>query len=338
MKPGVRTLVHAAGFLGILVVLYFVCGPLDVLPPRDEAARAWWMLSPYGHQLLLDVGIAITLAVSLNLILGMAGQFSLGHAGFVAAGAFTCVLIAGRYFEPFLRFFTTGPLHFSTAAGFNCILAIGCLAGAAVAAVLGLLVGLPTLRLRGDYLAIATLGFGEILAVFLQNFTINEKAFFGGSTGLSLVGMRGEWLSNQSNVETGLPAAVSAYSDQVTYYVGAFPVFALALVTIYIVHNIKYATSGRALLALRENAIASEAVGVPTTRYKVAAFVIGAALAGLAGGLVSHHKSLVNPESFRFMRSIEIVAMVILGGQGSITGAVLAAIALTVVPEALRRG
>ena len=213
---------------------------------------------------------------------------------------------------------------------------MGALAGAAVAAVLGLLVGLPTLRLRGDYLAIATLGFGEILAVFLQNFTVHDRAFFGGSTGLSLIGMRGEWLSNQPDLDATLPAAVSTYSDQINYYVGAFPVFALALLTIYIVRNIKYATSGRALLALREDAVASEAVGVPTTRYKVAAFVIGAALAGLAGGLVSHHKSLINPESFRFMRSIEIVAMVILGGQGSITGTILAAIAMTWLPEALR--
>jgi branched-chain amino acid transport system permease protein len=124
--------------------------------------------------------------------------------------------------------------------------------------------------------------------------------------------------------------------DNVNYDVGAFAVFAVAVLTIYIVHNIKYATSGRALLALRENPIASESVGVPTTRYKVTAFVIGAALAGLAGGLLAHHKSLVNPESFRFMRSIEIVAMVILGGQGSISGSILAAIALTLLPEYLR--
>ena len=117
---------------------------------------------------------------------------------------------------------------------------------------------------------------------------------------------------------------------------GVFWVFAVAVLTIYIVHNIKYATSGRALLAVREDGIASESVGVSTTRYKVTAFVIGAALAGVAGGLFSHHKSLVTPSSFRFMRSIEIVAMVILGGQGSITGAVLAAIILTLVPEVLR--
>jgi len=335
MKPLPKSLLHAAGFVALLLLVYFLCVPLD-LP-----ARSGGLLGGYGHELLLDIGIAITLAVSLNLILGMAGQFSLGHAGFVAAGAFTCVLIAGRYFEPLLRFLTQGPLHLSTAGGFNGILLIGALAGAAVAAVLGLLVGLPTLRLRGDYLAIATLGFGEILAVVLQNYSVHGRAFFGGSTGLSLTGMRGEWLSNQPDVPISQTSAVLAdavgkYQDGVTYYVGAFPIFALALLTIYIVHNIKYATSGRALLALRENAIASESVGVPTTRYKVAAFVIGAALAGLAGGLVAHHKSLINPESFRFMRSIEIVAMVILGGQGSITGSILAAIVLTLIPEALR--
>ncbi len=332
MKPWAKSLVHAAGFVALLVLLYFMTGPLDLSPRKGGP------LGAYGHELLLDIGIAITLAVSLNLILGIAGQFSLGHAGFVAAGAFTTVLIAGKYFEPLLRWFTHGaaePTQASLTAGFTLILFIGALVGAAVAALLGLLVGLPTLRLRGDYLAIATLGFGEILANFFQNFRYDGKAVFGGSTGLSLQSMRQEWIADQPDTST-LGPAVSSFHDNATYLVGAFPIFALALLTIYIVRNIKYATSGRALLALREDIVASEAVGVPTTRYKVAAFVIGAALAGLAGGLVSHHKSLINPESFRFMRSIEIVAMVILGGQGSITGSILAAVLLTLMPEALR--
>src|SRR4051812_46839233 len=186
MKPWAKSLVHAAGFVALLVLLYFMVGPLDLSP------RQGGPLGAYGHQLLLDIGIAITLAVSLNLILGIAGQFSLGHAGFVAAGAFTAVLVAGRYFEPPLRYLTQ-TLHLSTEFSFSIILALGMLAGGAVSALLGLLVGLPTLRLRGDYLAIATLGFGEILSVIFQNFTFDNQHYFGGSTGLSLVGMRGEW-------------------------------------------------------------------------------------------------------------------------------------------------
>ncbi len=330
MKPLYRSLLHAAVFLFLLALVYFAGAWLDKLPAQGGLFRA------YGHELLLNVGINITLAVSLNLILGMAGQFSIGHAGFAAVGAFTGVLIGGQFFPPILWFLTQGPLHFSIPTGFGIILVLGMVAGAGIAAVLGLCVGLPTLRLRGDYLAIATLGFGEILAVFFQNFNVNGQMFFGGSTGLSLIGMRGEWLANQPDADVPFVAAVQSFQDNSDYFVGAFAVFAVALLTIFIVHNIKYATSGRALLALREDPIAAEAVGIPTTRYKVAAFVIGAALAGLAGGLVSHHKSLINPESFRFMQSIEIVAMVILGGQGSITGSVLAAIVLTLMPEMLR--
>ncbi len=331
MQPIARSILHFLSFLSLLAILYFICHKLDI--PHGEAGA---VLDEYGHQLLLDIGIAITLAVSLNLILGIAGQFSLGHAGFVAAGAYTAALISGKYFPSLLTFFTLGPLHFSTSVGFTFVMLIGSLAGMVVAAILGLLVGLPTLRLRGDYLAIATLGFGEILAVIFQNASAGGTPIFGGSTGLSLSSMRAEWAADAPNPDAPIVAAVQNYMDNTTYFVGSFGVFTLALITVYIVHNIKYATSGRALLAIREDTIASESVGVPSTRYKVAAFVIGAALAGFAGGLVAHHKSLINPESFRFMRSIEIVAMVILGGQGSITGSILAAIGLTLLPEVLR--
>ena len=152
----------------------------------------------------------------------------------------------GSYFAPLLAVLTQGPLHFSIGAGFSVILLIGMLAGEAVSAILGLLVGLPTLRLRGDYLAIATLGFGEIMADFFQNFRWNEHAIFGGSTGLSLIGMRGEWLADQPDASTLAPL-VQNFQDNTDYFVGAFPVFAVALLTIFIVRNIKYATSGRAL-------------------------------------------------------------------------------------------
>jgi branched-chain amino acid transport system permease protein len=330
MSPRTRSILHALSFVALLGILYLVAIPLDAAPTATSPG----LLGAYGHQLLLDIGIAITLAVSLNLILGIAGQFSIGHAGFVAAGAYMSSVIAGYWFGPLLGIFM-GTFGVSAEIGFQWIMVIGMVAGAIVAAVMGLLVGLPTLRLRGDYLAIATLGFGEILAVFNQN-----TAYLGGSTGLSLTSMRFEWIAAQVDAgrdNTPVYKAVEAYmNNPPAYFVGTFAVFAVALLTIYIVHSIKYATSGRALLALREDTIASESVGVPTTRYKVVAFVIGAALAGLAGGLVSHEKPLINPEGFRFMRSIEIVAMVILGGQGSITGSVIAATLLTLMPEALR--
>ena len=331
MSPRMRSIFHAGGFFLLLVLFYVISLKLDI-PAKEPGA----VLGAYGHQLLLDIGIAITLAVSLNLILGIAGQFSLGHAGFAAAGAYTAAIISGSCFPPVLQYLTAAPFHLSTATTFEILLIVGVAAGTLVAALLGLLVGLPTLRLRGDYLAIATLGFGEILAVVFQNFTWNGNHVFGGSTGLSLSSMLNEWISNQPDSDAPLVQAVQGYLDRPDYLVGSFAVFGVALLTIYIVHNIKYATSGRALLAIREDAIASESVGVSSTRYKVAAFVIGAGLAGLAGGLIAHHKSLVNPESVRFMRSIELVAMVILGGQGSITGSVLAAIALTLLPEVLR--
>jgi len=335
LSPWIKSISHAAGFFGLLAGLALLATQLNEVAGPGAGVLA---LSKYQHELLLNVGINIALAVSLNLILGMAGQFSLGHAGFLAAGAFLAAVLAGKgvFLEPQLRFWC-GTCHLSLIHGMYLVMFASMVAGALLAALLGLLVGLPTLRLRGDYLAIATLGFGEILVVIIQ-----QSEFLGRSTGLSLTSMRAEWASDILGGDSPPPAlaamaqAVTDYMNNMDYLVGFFWIFAVAVLTIYIVHNIKYATSGRALLAIREDPIASESVGVPTTRYKVAAFVIGAGLAGMIGGLQSHHLSLINPESYRFMRSIEIVAMVILGGQGSITGSVLAAAALTVLPEAIR--
>jgi ABC-type branched-subunit amino acid transport system ATPase component/ABC-type branched-subunit amino acid transport system permease subunit len=333
MKPLTRSLVHASGFIALLLVLYFVGGWLDIPDSRSGP------LGGYGHQILLDVGIAITLAVSLNLILGMAGQFSIGHAGFAGVGAYLAVLISGMWFEPFLRFLTLSPFHLSLPAAFGWLLILGMIAGALLSALMGILVGLPTIRLRGDYLAIATLGFGEILAIIYQNFEYKGNQVLGGSVGIGLHGLHVDWRAATLEAgDSGNPflGPLEQFEENTAYFIGAFAVFAIAIVTIYIVRNIKYATSGRALLALREDPIASESVGVATVRYKVTAFVIGAFLAGLAGALIGHHKPQVSPESFRFARSIEIVTMVILGGQGSITGSVLAAIGLTLLPELLR--
>jgi ABC-type branched-subunit amino acid transport system ATPase component/ABC-type branched-subunit amino acid transport system permease subunit len=331
----------SVGALAVVLVGIWICSLWLDIPVGQKG----WVMGGYGHELLLDVGLAITLAVSLNLILGITGQFSLGHGGFLGAGAFTSAVLAGIYFEPQLKFWMES-WHLGATAAFTLVMVTGMIAGAMVAAVLGLLVGLPTLRLRGDYLAIATLGFAQIIVTVAPQIDFRDRDgqgfWLGGPTGLSLSNSRQEWLGSQADPSLPLPAAVETYLNESKYTVGVLGVFSLAALTIFIVHNLKFSTGGRALRAIREDPIASEAVGIPTTRYKVAAFVIGAALAGAAGGLFSHHKSLVNAEGFSFVSSsytgsITLVAMVILGGQGSITGSVFAAILLTVIPEILRQ-
>jgi len=172
-----------------------------------------------------------------------------------------------------------------------------------VSGLAGYLVGLPTLRLRGDYLAIATLGFGEIIRVVILNIQT-----IGGARGF-----------------TGIPGDTSAF-------LAALILASCVLAT----HRFVQSSHGRALLALRENEIAAEAMGVDTTYYKVQAFMVSSAVAGVAGGLFAHYLSYLNPSSFGFMKSVEIVIMVVLGGMGSVSGSVLAAFVLTLLPEALR--
>lgn len=236
----------------------------------------------YFTGVLVVAWINVILAVSLNLINGFTGQFSLGHAGFMAVGAYVSALLTIHLNWPF---------------------PVVLLLGALVAALLGFFIGLPTLRLRGDYLAIATLGFGEIVRVVLLNLDIT-----GGPRGLG-----------------GIFPKTTFFSAEV-----------LAALTIIVIGNIIRSSHGRAFIAVREDEIAAEAMGIDTTRYKVLAFAIGAAFAGLAGGLFAHHQMFIDPRSFTFQRSIEILVMVVLGGLGSITGSVIAAFVLTILPEALR--
>jgi len=319
-------LAHGAIFLGIVVVIALLSPWLDV-----RGSGAW--LSASSHTLMYDIALNVILAMGLNLVLGMTGQFSIGHAGFLAAGAYAAVVVAGKpeWFVPQLAFWH-GTLELSVTAGFVAIMLTGTALAIAVAAVLGLVVGLPTLRLRGDYLAIATLGFGEIVAVVIGN-----SDYLDATSGAGIYAWRAPWLNSEAGKASPLHDVVQKHLFDTPYLVSSFWILLGTAVTIYVVRNIKYSTSGRALLAVREDVIASEAVGVPTTRYKVTAFVIGAALAGMAGGMLSHHKQL-NPQDFTFLRSVEILLIVILGGQGSITGCILAAIAVTLVPESLRSG
>lgn len=252
----------------------------------------------YAGQMLLNVGVNAVLAVSLNLINGYTGQFSLGHAGFMAIGAYTAAAVM-YYVGPGIIGETPGDVSWGIFFS-GALVVAGTIAAAA-----GLLVGVPSLRLKGDYLAIVTLGFGEIIRVFLLNLE-------------SMRGARG-------------------FSDLAKIDEPFFVLLAL-VITVVVTRNLVASTRGLGFLAVRDDEIAAEAVGVNTTRYKVSAFVVGAFFAGIAGGLYAHTEAYINPSQFDFVKSMEIVAMVVLGGLGSIRGAILAAVGLTLLPEVLRGG
>ena len=264
---------------------------LNVVLPR--------VTNPYHFQVLMLIGINIVLAVSLNLVNGFTGQFSIGHAGFMAVGAYTSAMFTLKLGAPLAA--SWGFLPPPVAQGLVLLMAL--VAGGLLAAAAGYIVGLPSLRLRGDYLAIVTLGFGEIIRVLILNI---DK--IGGARGFS-----------------GIPL-----------WSNFFWVYLFVGLTIVISWRLVRSSVGRAFLAVREDQIAAEAMGVNTTRYKVKAFVIGSFLAGVAGGLFAHYMMYLNPTMFMFVKSFEVVAMVVLGGLGSISGSVIAAIILTFLPEGLR--
>ena len=258
-------------------------------------------IGDYEMDILLNIGINIILAVSLNLVNGHTGQFSLGHAGFMAVGAYGSAVVTLEMGSSIIGIFG-GETVFANAMAF--IIALG--VGGICAALCGWIVGVPSLRLRGDYLAIVTLGFNEIIRVILQN--TSSEGPFGGALGL-----RG-----------------------ITGYTNFFWVFALAAICIYVVGTMVNSTYGRGFLAVRDDEVASESMGVNTVRYKVVAFVLGSFFAGIAGGLYAHLRSAIAPNGFEFLKSVEIIIMVILGGMGSTVGVVIAAVVLTVLNELLR--
>jgi len=272
-----RALKSALPFLAPIPLLWLVHATIATSPGWE-----------YAFQNINHIGIAIILAVSLNLVNGLTGQFSIGHAGFMAVGGYVSavLLMNGPVNDPYRLFF-----------------AASVAVGAGAAALAGWLVGKPSLRLRGDYLAIVTLGFGEIIRVAIEN-----TPAFGGAIGLSPIPHRSDFGT----------------------------IFFAAIATVLITQRLRGSTHGRAFLAVREDEVAAEAMGVDTTGYKVRAFVISAALAGVAGALSGAFEGNLAPQSFTFVRSFEIVAMVVLGGMGSISGSVIAATVLTLLPEALR--
>ena len=284
-----------------LFVIAAVVGALVALNRVFEYGFGDFQINPYYARIINLIGINITLAVSLNLINGLAGQFSIGHAGFMAVGGYTATYLT-VYHGAALAALVGSTL--GEPVGSSVVMLASLTAGGLAAAIAGLVVGIPSLRLRGDYLAIVTLGFSEIIRVIILNIPA-----VGGATGFT----------------RAIP---------ITNF---FWIFGVVVLTITVVRNIAASTFGRALTAIRGDEIAAEAMGVNTTRYKVLAFVISAAFAGAAGGLSGQlFANPLSPQSLNFVKSIEVIVMIVLGGIGSITGAVFGATVLTILPEALR--
>lgn len=237
--------------------------------------------------LVIPVGISIILSVSLNITTGFLGELSLGHAGFMAIGAYAGAMIT-----------TLNPNMHS-----NLAMAIAMICGGVLAGFFGFLIGMPVLRLRGDYLAIVTLAFGEIIRS-----VINATPSLGGPAGIK---------------------KIPTYTNYTLVYV-------FVIITIFVAMHLKKSRHGRAIYAIKENYIAAEAMGIPVTKYKILAFTIAAFFAGIAGVFFAHYQRIIQPTYFDYNLSIDILVFVVLGGMGSIKGTVIATIILRVLPEVLR--
>ncbi len=267
IKSSIKAIIFVGVIYGIMKIL--------MLPQIN-------IINPFYQTIIMKIFIEITLALGLNLITGITGQFSLGHAGFMSIGAYTAAFIMLR---------TTVNVGMIFAAT---------LAGGIVAGLVGLLIGIPTLRLKGDYLAIATLGLGEIIRILLQT---TSKDFLGGAAGLS----------------------------SIPIFANFEGVFFVAVICFFSISNLMKSSYGRALISVREDEIASEAMGVNVTNMKLLAFIMGTFFAGVAGAMYAGYVGFVQPKDFGFMKSIEILMIVVLGGLGNIRGTVIAAIVLNII-------
>ena len=269
------------------------------------------LLGPYWVRVLDFALLYAMLALGLNIVVGYAGLLDLGYIAFYGVGAYLYALLASPQFGIHWPFWATLPL------------------GAALAALFGILLGTPTLRLRGDYLAIVTLGFGEIIRIFLNNLDAPVNITNGpqGITAIDAVHIGGFSLGRRHEL-----LGMSVPSTVLYYYLFLI----CMLVVVFISLRLENSRIGRAWVAIREDEVAAEAMGVPTRNIKLLAFAMGASFGGLAGGLFASFQGFVSPESFNLMESIMILCMIVLGGMGHIPGVILGAVLLTVLPEALR--
>ncbi len=251
------------------------------------------ILNSYYLQIIMFAGINIIMTISLNLVNGFTGQFSIGHAGFMGVGAYASAVITTLLFNT-----TSWPVYFQVP-----IFLLSLLAGGIMAGIVGFLIGLPSLRLKGDYLAIVTLGFGELLRAIIRLID-----YVGGPRGLA-----------------GIPR-----------YTNLFWVFLFTILAIYAARNFVNSSYGRACISIRENEVASETMGVDTTKYKILSFTFASFMAGVAGGLFAHLLMFLQPDSFSFLKSIDFLVFLYTGGMSSISGSIVSAGVLTAVPEFMR--
>jgi branched-chain amino acid transport system permease protein len=275
-----------------------------------------WLISTqidtYYVSIILHAGIYVILAVSLNLVNGFTGQFSLGQAGFYGIGAYAAAALTTYGQLTLFRHWFHADGSISWWLG-GVVLALAMLVGGIAAAVAGLIVGIPSLKLRGDYLAIVTLGFNQIIVTVLNN-----QEQLGGARGFATI--------YPANLPSITIPPLSSF----------FWVYLMAAIVIVVSINLRYSVHGLAFIAIREDEVAAEAMGIPTTKYKTIAFVLSAFFAGIAGALFANTDLLVAPKEFDFTISVNIVVMVVLGGMGSVSGTAIGALLLSALPELLR--
>ena len=290
---------------GIVILAYIIC----------QAMSSTKFLSSSMRGMLVPICAYMVMAISLNLVVGISGELSLGHAGFMSVGAFSGVATA-ILLQPVLPF---APVR----------LAIAMIVAAIFAAFAGFLIGIPVLRLKGDYLAIVTLAFGEIIKSILNNFYMGVDA---GGIHFSMLTDTTRLLKGGRLIIKG-PMGISGIQKIATFPAG----FILVMIALMIVFNLVNSRSGRAFMAIRDDRIAAESIGLDITKYKMMAFVTSAALAGAAGALFAMNYSTIVANKFDFNTSILILVFVVLGGQGNMLGGIIAAAVLTILPEKLRQ-
>ena len=304
------TKVDFATYLGVIAVFIVV-----------TVLQNGGMLNRKTIGLLVPICCYMSMAVSLNLTVGILGELSLGHAGFMSVGAFSGVIVS----QSLLTAVPNAPVR----------LAIAMVVGAIFAAIVGLLVGTPVLRLQGDYLAIVTLAFGEIIKELVTCLIVGHD-----ENGLHILfNLTGNKTVDDLHLtETGTAIIKGAQGTANVKTIASFTAgFILVMLTLVIVLNLKHSRAGRAIMAMRDNRIATESIGINVTKYKLMAFVTSAALAGAAGALYGLNYSSLQASKFNFNTSILVLVFVVLGGLGNIWGSLIAAAALTILPEALRQ-